>query len=420
MFLLKLSLKNLLRHKRRTIITASALAIGLMFYILMDSLLIGLLNQSNTVLIGIETGHGKILTHEAFEDQKLLPLNNRVEDPESIIKIVESTGAKASKRVLINGEMIYTDEYFPKSGSTPVLFEGIDLETDNNVFKVFDEKLLTTGRFMEKGSDEVVLGSWLAEDVGAEIGDWFTLSVRTASNGEDPGYFQTIDVEIVGIIKVESPNVNRRVIYYPLDMADYYLELGGDVTEVTIKMPFGENLDSFKKKIDPLLPNGMGFYSWRALSADYLALTEAKSGSSNVIIFLLVLIAMVGITNTMLMTINERQKELGMMRALGMSDKDIRTAFIIEAAGIGLIGSVIGVILGCVVNIPLVNRGIDYSDMMRNMDAGYRVSSYIKGMWNFKTIIMAFLFGIIIPTVVAINPTKKSIKKSIPDCINGR
>ncbi len=420
MFLLKLSWKNLTRHKRRTIITALALAFGLMMYILMDSILIGLLNQSNTVLIDAETGHGKIITNEAFEDLKFMPLSNRVSNPDKIISLVESVGAKGAKRVNINGEMIYTDEYFPKSGSTAIQFSAVDLATDNNVFNVFDKKFLVEGRFMEEGADEVVLGSWLAQDVGAEVGDWFTLAVRTASDGGDPGFFQTIDVEIVGIIKVESPMINRRVVYYPLDMADYYLELDGDVTEVAVKMPFGESLDSIKEKIDPLLPNGLQFYTWRALSADYLALTEAKSGGASVIIILLVLIAMVGITNTMLMTINERQQELGMMRALGMSNKKIRRAFILEAAGIGLLGSTVGVIVGCLANIPMVNIGLDYSEIMRDQDLGYRVSTYIKGMWSFKTISTAFILGVVIPVMVAIRPTKKAIQKSIPDCINGR
>lgn len=420
MFLIKLAFKNLTRHKKRTFITASALAIGIMAYILLDSLLIGLLNQSNRVLIDTETGDGKILTQEAFEEKDLLPISNRVESPEEIISIIETLGVNGTKRVSINGEMVYTTDYFPKSGSTPILLVCVDLENDNKVFTVFNEKQLEKGSLMEPGSDEVVLGSWLAEDIGAEVGDWFTISVRTASDGDNPGFFQTIDVEIVGIIKVESPMVNRRVVYYPLDMADYYLELNGDVTEVAIKLPFGENFSNFKKRVDPLLPNNMKFYSWRDLSADYLALTEAKSGSSNVIIFLLLLIAIVGITNTMLMTINERQKEIGMMRALGMLDRDIRVTFIIESTGIGLIGSIIGVTLGCLINIPLVNIGIDYSEMMREMDAGYRVSSYIKGMWSLKTIILATLFGITIPTLVAIFPTKKSIMKSIPDCINGR
>lgn len=420
MFLLKLSWKNLTRHKRRTIITALALAFGLMIYILMDSLLIGLLNQSNTVLINTETGDGKIITNDAFEDLKFLPLSSRVKNPDKIISIAQSVGAKAAKRVSINGEMIYTDEYFPKSGSTAILFVGADRATDTDVFDVFNKKYLVEGRFMEEGTEEVVLGSWLAEDVGAKVGDWFTLALRTASDGDDPGYFQTIDVEVVGIIKVESPMVNRRVVYFPLDMADYYLELNGDVTEVAIKMPFGDTLDSIKEKIDPKLPSGLEFYTWRALSSDYLALTEAKSGGASVIIILLVLIAMVGITNTMLMTINERQKELGMMRALGMNNGDIRRAFILEAAGIGVIGAIIGVLFGCLVNIPLVNTGLDYSKMLRDADMGYRASSYIKGMWSFKTIITATVLGVIIPVVVAIIPTKRAIQKSIPDCINGR
>ena len=420
MFLIKLSWKNLTRHKRRTIITALALAFGLMMYILMDSILIGLLNQSNTVLIDSETGHGKVITPEAFHDLKYLPLSNRVKDSGQIISVAEKLGAKASRRVSINGDMIYTDEYFPKSGSTPILFVGVDKKTDTNVFSVFKEDYLVEGRFMNDGADEVVLGSWLAEDVGAELGDWFTLAVRTASEGDDPGYFQTIDVQIVGIIKVESPMVNRRVVYFPLDMADYYLELNTDVTEVAIRLPFTENLQNFKKKFNELLPKSVEFYTWRELSKDYLALTEAKSGGASIIIVLLVLIAMVGITNTMLMTINERQRELGMMRALGMDDKHIRWAFILEAAGIGFIGSIFGVILGCLVNIPMVNTGIDYSEIMREADMGYRVSTVIKGMWSIKTIITAFILGVIIPVVVAYFPTKKAVKKSIPDCINGR
>lgn len=420
MFLLKLAFKNLTRHKRRTIITSLSLAFGLMIYILMDSLLIGALEQSNITLIGTETGHGRILTDEAFKDIKFLPISNRIEDPDGITKIAEGLGAKVSRRVVINGEMIYTDDYFPKAGSTPIMLTAVDLDSDNNVFKVFNKDYLVDGRFMTPGENDVVIGSWLAEDIGAKVGSIFTLSVRTASEGDDPGFNQTIDVTVVGIIRVESPMVNRRVVYLPLDVADYYLDLKGSVTELDLLMPFGDNLESFNKKIEAKLPPGLGFYSWREIAADYLALTEAKSGGSSVLILLIIIIATVGVTNTMLMTINERQKELGMMRALGMSDNSIRREFILEAAGIGLIGALFGVLFGCLTNIPLVNSGIDYSSYLRDADMGYRISTYIKGVWNFRTILFAFIVGILIPIFVAIIPTKKAIKMSIPDCINGR
>ncbi len=420
MFLFKLALKNLLRHKKRTVITAIALAYGLMMLILSDSLLQGIYQQSNINLKGAETGDGKIINTMAFEDLKFLPLNNRINSPEEIIGIVEDNGGKAVPRVNINGDLLYTTDYFEKDGVSSVLVTLVDLDRDNEVFNVFKENNLESGRFMTRGEREVVIGSWLAEDIGATTGAFITLSLRTAGDGDDPGYFQTIDAEIVGIINVESPNVNRRVVYYPLDSGDFDLDLVGSVTEVAVKLPVTENPVAFKKKINQKLPKGYQFYDWKELSADYIALTQGKSGGSFVIIGLIAIIAMVGITNTMLMTINERQRELGMMRALGMDDSEIRRAFILEAGGIGIIGSIMGLFLGILANIPMVNIGIDYSMWFREMDMGYRVSSVIRGLWNWDTMVLAVILGIIIPVVVAIGPTRKAINKSIPDCINGR
>lgn len=420
MFLIKFAFKNLTRHKRRTIITSSALAVGLIMYILLDSLLVGMFEASNNNLKDAETADGKILTAEAFEDIKFLPLSDRIEDPDSVMDLVHELGGKASKRVLTNADMVFSDEYFPLSGSSPILFTAVDLESDNNAYNVFKERFLVDGRFMEPGADEVVIGSWLAEDTGADIGDWFTISVRTAPQGDDPGFFQTIDVEIVGLVKVENPMINRQVVYYPLDMADYYLDLYGSVTEVAIRVPFGESLESFQQRINSVLPDVYQYYTWKEIAADYVKLLEVETGGSAVILFLIVLIALVGITNTMLMTINERQRELGMMRALGMSSKDIRLAFLYEAAGIGIIGSVIGLLLGILINIPLVDYGIDYSAFMRNTDMGYKISAYMKGAWNISSLIIALICGVFIPVVVAFFPTKRAITKGIPDCLSGR
>jgi len=420
MFLIKLAFKNLTRHKRRTIITSSALSVGLIMYLLLDSLLVGMFEASNNNLKDAETADGKILTSEAFKDIQFLPLNDRIKNPDQIISIVEDSGGRATKRVLINGDMIFTDEYFPLSGSSPILFTAVDINSDNSAYNIFKDRFLTEGRFMNPGADEVVIGSWLAEDTGAEIGDWFTVYVRTAPNGDDPGFFQTIDVEIVGFVKVENPMINRRVVYYPLDMADYYLELNGSVTEVALRVPFGESLEAFKRRINPKLPSGLEFYTWKEIAADYVKLLEAETGGSAIILILIVLIALVGITNTMLMTINERQRELGMMRALGMSEKDIRVAFLYEAGGIGIIGSIIGLTLGILINIPMVNYGIDFSTFMRNTDMGYKISAYMKGSWNISSYVIALITGIIIPIFVAYFPTKKAILKSIPDCVSGK
>ncbi|PKL14573.1 MAG: ABC transporter permease, partial [Spirochaetae bacterium HGW-Spirochaetae-8] len=103
--------------------------------------------------------------------------------------------------------------------------------------------------------------------------------------------------------------------------------------------------------------------------------------------------------------------------ALGMTDSAIHMAFIIEAGGIGLIGSIFGVIFGAFGNFFLVNYGINFGMIMRDMDMGYRIQSVLKGAWNPSAILIAFLSGIILSMLVAWIPTRRALKMDIPACL---
>ena len=121
----------------------------------------------------------------------------------------------------------------------------------------------------------------------------------------------------------------------------------------------------------------------------------------------------------MLMTILERTRELGMMRALGMRDRQIRRVFLLEAAGIGLIGSVVGVGVGVLVNAAMVRWGIDMSAFidLKTMDIGYRVSAVLKAAWNPQAIVIAFVAGILACVAVAVLPVRRALKMPITDCL---
>jgi ABC-type lipoprotein release transport system permease subunit len=135
------------------------------------------------------------------------------------------------------------------------------------------------------------------------------------------------------------------------------------------------------------------------------------------LLFLVFLIAAVGISNTMIMVINERIRELGMLRALGMKDGDIHVLFLLEAAGIGLLGSIIGTVLGIALNFYLVGHGIDYGFLMREMDLAYRIQSIFRGAWNLRGILITFISGVVLSVVVAWFPTKRATSKDIPSCL---
>ncbi len=410
-FLITFAFKNLTRYKRRTLITAGAIAVGIMMYIFIDAMLMGAEYESVRNLKWYETASARILNDEYWENRQQLPLDLSISDPDKIIDRLDENGIIATKRISIGGDLILSSQEFGEDGNLPVTVTAIDPSTDNEVFHYADT--LIEGRFLEQDEDAALIGSWFAEDIGAKIGSWVTVLAR--GNG---GFYEAIDLEIVGILNCPNPNVNRTLLMIPFDTADYYLAMDGAATEINIKLSDLADVDAELPAIQELL-NGddLTVMSWTAMARDYLALAEAKRGGTGMILFLIFIIAAVGISNTMLMAIFERVRELGMMRSLGMSDAKIRIAFMLEAAGIGLLGSIMGVILGIVADFFIINVGIDFSFIMRDMDIGYRIQGIFRGAWNPGTIVIAFFAGILISTLVAYLPTNRALKMDIPSCL---
>jgi ABC-type lipoprotein release transport system permease subunit len=409
-FIVSLAFKNLTRHGRRTLITAGAIAIGLMFYIFIDSLLLGAEYESMRNLKWYETSSVRIFHEDYWENRFQLPLDINIARPEELIDTMEDHGITATPRMIFAGDLLLNSNDFGEDGSIPVRITAIDPERDNDVFHFGDT--LIDGRFLKPGDEGVVLGSWFAEDIGARVGYWIT--VITRGNG---GFFEAMDLEIVGIVNCPNPNVNRSLVMMPIDTAGTYLSMEGAVSEIDIKLPDTADVDAEAAAIRNILGReGLSVMSWKATAADYIAFTESRRGGSGIILFLIFIIAAVGISNTMLMAIFERTNEIGMMRALGMSDGDIRLAFLFEAAGIGLIGSALGVALGVLVNLYLINIGWDFSEIMREMDIGYRIQSVFRGVWNTETIITAFFTGIVISGIMGLLPTSHALRMEITAC----
>jgi len=417
-FILSLALKNLTRYRRRTIITSIAIAAGLSIFIMLDALLLGMEQESERNIIWYETASAKIMTAENFEHMEFLSLKYPIDNPEKITSLLNDQGFRSTTRITFGAELLVYEDPFPADGSTQVKIAAVDPESDGDVYR-FTE-IIEKGKFLQKGEEGILLGSWLAEDLQADVGYPVTLLTRSRD-----GYYQTIDLEVTGIFNCPNPYVNRATALIPLETADYYLQMEGGVTEIAVSLPSSADPAEEAAAINQLLQQqgnpenaALGVYTWQELAYDYLQFAAAKQGGSKVILFLVFIIAAVGISNTMLMAVYERIRELGMMRALGMDDGKLRAAFILEAGGIGFIGSVFGVLIGSILTWYFVRRGIDFTFMMRDMDLGYRVAGVMYGTWNVWTIITAFIAGIVISMIIAVFPTRKVVRMEVADALH--
>ncbi len=406
-FLIILAWKNLSRYRRRTLITAIAIAFGLGLFIWIDSMLLGMDKESERNFRWYETGSAKVILAEYEEEMTKGNLEYLIPNPAAVSDLLAQQNIPHTYRASFAAEAIVDN------GSLFVRATALNPETDNRVYRIKDA--VSAGRFFEAGEFAAVLGDSVADSLDLEVGDFISLRTRTAG-----GYNQTLDMEVVGLVDTPNPFLDRGAIMIPLDVADEVLFLNGGVTEIALDIPattdVAQTVGELNTVIQAAYP-GLKVLSWTDLAKDFLALAEAKSSGTSMILFFVFIIAAVGISNTMLMAIFERIREIGMMRAQGMKDRQIQISFLLESAGIGLIGSLGGVILGVILNFWIIQWGIDFSTLIGDMDIGYRTTGVMYGAWNFDTIITAFFLGIIIAVVVALIPTRNAIRMKITDAL---
>ena len=405
-FLLSLSWKNLSRYKRRTLLTACALAFGIAMFLWMDGMLQGIERESERNIIWYEAGSAKVMTTEYLEDIKSMPLKHAIEDPAAVEQVLEGAGVTTTRRTVFAGEIFYGE------GSMYVKVIAIDPERDEKIYRLSDT--LAQGRYLEAGEQGVVLGEWLAQDLGIEVGEEITIRTRTRY-----GAFQTLELIVVGVLNSPNPVINKGTAYVPLSLAEEALEMEGAVTEISLFFPEWQNpevkIESLRDRLSAF--PGITVQSWKELAQDFLMFAQMKSAGSSIILFLVFIIAAVGISNTMLMAVYERVREIGMMRAMGMKDGAIRAAFLFEAGGIGLIGTLAGIVIGLVLNWYMVNYGIDYTGLMGRMDIGYRVHGVFRSAWHPQAFVGGFIFGVVAAMVFSFIPSSRALKMQITECL---
>ncbi|MCL2211212.1 MAG: FtsX-like permease family protein [Treponema sp.] len=248
---------------------------------------------------------------------------------------------------------------------------------------------------------------------------------------------QAFDVKVAGVINSPAPLPNGNTAFIPLDVLqdEAGMMLEGAVTELIIRekgvpddrLP-GKSESGFvietalKRGLASMglnMPGELGVRTWQEYMEDYLNYEAIQTGMPQILAFLLLLLSFLGISNTILLAILERTKEIGMMRAMGMTDGQMIMTYMLEAGFLGLIGSVLGIIVGCVINYPLVKYGIDFSAMGELMPdgIGFRTMAIFRSTWNPGVIIGSGVIATLLSSLVAILPTRQAVKKPITESL---
>ncbi len=402
MFLLKLAIKNIMRRKKRTLLTAGVISVAVLVYIFMDSHLASMDEMSYNNIIDFESGHIQVTDSGYWEEKAELPLENLIFRPQNYISSIKDINGYHS----LTGQLDFRVRLNDGRDELPVIGKGIEPQAASSVFKI--DQYLIRGEIFKKGENRAVMGKSLAGDMDLQVGDYIILLVRTARN-----YFNTVEVEISGLIHTPNPAVNQNIVYIPLDVAQNTLGVLDKISRLVIKLDTRQNTEPAVTQLKTNLngDNNFKIIPWYYLEA--VAVNQAKQAGNNLILAIILLIAAIGIINSVILSALERVRETGMMKAMGMEEKKIVSVFVIESTGIAALGALFGCGLAAGAVALLYEYGIDYSGFFDGGlgEYGIPVIGPIYGVWNLKTFLFVFIFSTFVSLIASIFPSYWAARK---------
>lgn len=199
----------------------------------------------------------------------------------------------------------------------------------------------------EGAAQGVAIGAGVARTLGLRVGDKIKLispnGVRTAM-GTSP---RVKAYEVVYIFSVGRYDIDSTRIYMPFGEAQSYFNREGFADEVDLMVTDPETVD---RLVLPLLQEAgpaFGVWTWRDASGGFLRALEVEDNVMFVILSILVLIATMNIVSGLIMLVKNKGRDIGILRTIGLSEGSIMRVFFLCGSFTGVIGTLLGVALGC-------------------------------------------------------------------------
>ncbi len=216
--------------------------------------------------------------------------------------------------------------------NVPIVIRGVNPES---FLAIIDLRRNIVQGVFDVGSERVAIGSTLAADLGVNVGD--RIRVTSTEGVEDV-------VTIAGIFTVGSEAVDQSWVVTSLRHAQALFGLPGGAT--TIELKVRDVFDADRIADDVRGRTGLTVESWMMLNAELLSGLSAQSSSKTMIQFFVVLSVTLGIASILIVSVVQKSREIGILRAVGVPARRVRAIFLIQGGVLGVTGSVVGSALG--------------------------------------------------------------------------
>src|SRR6056297_2629978 len=393
MLTVKLAFRNLLRQKRRTVYTGLSMLVGFV----LAGFFIGWADGTYNHMIDKFTRNrlGHIQVHqEGYLDKP--SLYKTVGSPEEIgSRIDKYKQIEAwAPRIYSAGLVSITE----KSVGAEII--GVDPQRENATTS-FSNKVVE-GRYFAD-SDEVLIGKELAKILNGGVGDDIALFSQAADGSIAENLYT-----VVGLLDMGDPRLNRSGFYLSLADARELLVLYNQAHEIAITLHDLRQVEAVTAALkSEFMETSLSVAPWQEFAEEFYRAMQADKNGMYISLVVVILVVAITILNTILMSVMERQKEYGVLKAIGTRPINIVKMVITETSVLALISIIFGSIVTFFLNLYMAEHGLHLGTPI---NWGGIQLEYMKGEVNFRSLFLPAVTVLFTSLAVCLFPAVKAAR----------
>ena len=385
---IKLAIRNLIGAGLRTWLNVIVLSFSYVVIIWMNGVMIGWEEQAKHDMKNWQIGAGQYW-HQTYDPYDPFTITD---SHDKIPKEFEDEIARGDMEPIL----IVQGTIYPQGRMQSVAIKGINPR--QKVFEQPTHKLDTT-----VSGVPAIIGAMMAKDMKIEKGDYLTLRWRDVN-----GTFDATEICIVDIFASNVPAIENGQVYLSLDTLQSLALLKGHATMLTFK---DENKDR------PQL-EGWTLKTFENLTKSVDDLIKTKSTGLTIFYFILILLAMLAIFDTMVLSIFRRQKEIGTYIALGYTRREVVGLFTVEGAMYSIFAALVGAAYG----LPFLGwqAKVGWTMPIDVSELGMAIAQTLYPVYSLGLVLSTVLIVVVTTTIVSYWPSRKIAKMNPTEALRGK
>lgn len=399
-----LAIRNIFRNKRRTAITFLAIISGMTGIIVFGGFIEFAFFGLRESTIRTQLGHIQIYKKGYSEKGVADPSKYLIDNPGPVEKALSELPhiAMITRRLTFSGLI--------STGEKTLTCKGIGIAVEREEEMSTFETIVDGGPLEPDMVDGGVVGLELMKALGAKVGDYLTILTTTTE-----GMINTVDFKVVGVAQTGSSEYDSVFVKMPIKLVQRLLDTNA-VEKIIVLLNDTPSVATVTPHIrDIIQKNGfeLEFKLWSDLAVFYHKVVTLYNGIFKVIKVIISVIVFFSIANTMTMSVFERTREIGTLRALGTTRTGIMRLFITEGILIGIIGGLLGIIVGVLTAYIINISGGIYIPPPPGMSRGYTsLILIVPGV-----ILYGFFLIVLVSTVSSIYPACRASRLKVVEAL---